>query len=134
MKMCPWNRKIKIYLHGVLILHYKTGFFNINVSISWLVSHEVFIFTQIFFWRVRIKRRSKVQEKNMSCEQALDFDQWKTFSENNKPIRVMACLQIYQELLSLATFFSEFIQTQKRYPTSLDKMLILTWKLLVISS
>ena len=30
--------------------------------------------------------------------------------------------------------FSEFIQTQKRYPTSLDKMGILTLKLLVTSS
>ena len=25
------------------------------------------------------KRRSKVQEKNMSCEHALNFDKWKTF-------------------------------------------------------
>ena len=30
--------------------------------------------------------------------------------------------------------FSNFIQTQKRYPTTLDKIRILTWKLLVISS
>ena len=35
-----------------------------------------------------IKRRSKVQEKNMSCERGLNFDQWKTFSENYKPMRV----------------------------------------------
>ena len=35
-----------------------------------------------------IKRRSKVQEKNMSCERALNFDQRKTFSENYKPMRV----------------------------------------------
>ena len=35
-----------------------------------------------------IKRRSKVQEKNMSCERALKFVQWKTFSENYKPMRV----------------------------------------------
>ena len=35
-----------------------------------------------------IKRRSKVQEKNMSQEHALNFDQWKTFSENYKPMRV----------------------------------------------
>ena len=53
-----------------------------------------------------IKRRSKVQEKNMSCERALNFDQWKIFSENYKPMRVWLCLQIYRELLSLATFLS----------------------------
>ena len=35
-----------------------------------------------------IKRRSKVQEKNMSCERALKYDQLKTFSENYKPMRV----------------------------------------------
>ena len=28
-----------------------------------------------------IKIRSKVQEKNMSCEQTLNFDQWKTTSQ-----------------------------------------------------
>ena len=45
----------------------------------------------------------------------------------------MACLkftkncQIYQH-------FPEFIQTKNRYPTSLDKICILTQKLLVISS
>ena len=32
-----------------------------------------------------IKRRSKIQE-NTSCERALNFEQWKTFSENYKPI------------------------------------------------
>ena len=35
-----------------------------------------------------IKRRSKVQEKNMSCERVLNFDQLKTFFENYKPMRV----------------------------------------------
>ena len=34
-----------------------------------------------------IKRRSKVQEKNMSCERALNFDQWKTSSKNYRPMR-----------------------------------------------
>ena len=37
---------------------------------------------------ILIKRRSKVQEKNMSCERASNFNQWKTFSENYKPMRV----------------------------------------------
>ena len=55
----------------------------------------------------------------------------------------MACLQIYQELLvnlyptpnyCHLWLFSEFIQTQNRYPTSFDKIHNLTWKLLVISN
>ena len=35
-----------------------------------------------------IKRRSKVQENNMSYKHSLNFDELKTFSENNKPMRV----------------------------------------------
>ena len=35
-----------------------------------------------------IKRRPKVQEKDVSCERALNFDQCKTFSKNYKPLRV----------------------------------------------
>ena len=83
-----------------------------------------------------IKRRSKVQEKkNMSFERALDFDEWITFSENYKPMRVSLWL-FYKstENNCCLQLFSEFIQTQKRYPTSLDKICILTWKLIVISS
>ena len=79
------------------------------LGISWLVFHEVCIHVQYFFGVVRNKlklllelnkRRSKVQEKNMSCERALDFDQWKTVNESV----IFACLQIYRELLSLVTF------------------------------
>ena len=76
-----------------------------------------------------IKRRSKVQEKNMSCECALNFDQWKTFSENYKPMRVWLWLVYkFTENYCRSWLFSEFIQTQKRYPTSLDKRLLcLSW-------
>ena len=82
-----------------------------------------------------IKRRSKVQETNMSCERALNFDQWKTFSENYKPMRIWLWLVYkFTDNYCRSRLFFEFIQTQKRYPTSLDKMRILTWKLLVISS
>ena len=35
-----------------------------------------------------IKRKSKVQENNMSCERALNSDKFKTFSKNYKPMRV----------------------------------------------
>ena len=63
------------------------------------------------------------------------FDLWNTFSENYKPIRVLVWL-VYKFTRSNCCLwlFSEFIQTQKRYPTSLDKISNLTWKLLVISS
>ena len=48
------------------------------IGISWLVSHEVYTDNNITL----NKRRSKVQEKNMTSERTLNSDQWKTFSEN----------------------------------------------------
>ena len=68
-----------------------------------------------------IKRRLKVQE-NISCERALNFDQWKIFSESYKPLTV--CLQIYREWMSLATFLRvhsnskevSFLPWQNKYP------------------
>ena len=72
----------------------------------------------IFIWTVPetsntkylelIEKRSKVPEKNMSCERALNFGQWKTFSENYNKSLIMACLQIYRELSNLPTFPSSF--------------------------
>ena len=47
--------------------------------------------------------------------------QWKFINES----LIMACLQTYRELFRLL-LFSEFIQTQKRYPTCLGKVRILT--------
>ena len=100
----------------------------------------------IFLWRGEketpntkylelIKRRSKVQEKNMSCERALNFDQWKTFSENYKPMRVWLCLAYrFIENNCRSWIFSNFIQNQKVYSVSSDKISILTWKILVILS
>ena len=68
---------------------------------SSLVSFEVCIHIQYFSmqWEINfiqsistrvnyIKRRSKVPEKNTSCGRALNFEQWKTFSENCKRMRV----------------------------------------------
>ena len=108
----------------------------------WLVSHEVCIYLPYYFSVVRnklhkyiqIKRRSKVQEKNMSCDRALNFDQSKIFFENYKPMRVLLWLvykftkncQIYRLFLR--------VHSNSRYPNSLDKICILTWKLIVISS
>ena len=81
-----------------------------------------------------VKRSSEVQEKDISCERALNFDQWKTFSKNYKPMRVRLWLvyKFTKNNCGLQLFF-EFIETQKSYRTSLDKISILTLKLLIIS-
>ena len=110
---------------------------------NWYLFHDWFSRELLFIYSISliykyllelIKRRSKVQENNMPREHDLNFDQWKTFSENYKPIRVWLCLVYkFAENNCRLQLFSKFIQTQKRYPTFLDKIRILTWKLLVIS-
>ena len=58
-----------------------------------------------------IKRRSEVQEKNMSCERALNSDQSKTFSENYTLMRVWLWLVYkFTENCQIYWLFSEFIQ------------------------
>ena len=128
----------------------KPDFFNIRnkwkcllLFRDWFPVKLIFIHIQYFFGMVRIntkyllellKRISKVQETNTSCERALNFDQWKTFSENYKPMRVWLWLAYkFTENYCPSRLFSEFIQTQKRCPTSPDKIRIVTWKLLDIS-
>ena len=82
-----------------------------------------------------IKRRSKVQEKNTSYELALNFDQWKTFSENYRPNERLWFVYKFTESYRRLRFFSEFIQTQKMSPTtSLSKIRILILKLHARSS
>ena len=85
------------------------------VFILWLVSHEVCVHIQYFFDVLRNKVqeiRSKVQEKNMSCERVLNFDQWKTFSENYKPMRVWLWLAYkFTKNYFHLRLFPEFIQT-----------------------
>ena len=92
---------------------------------DWFSLEFVFIYSISLMYRNLqefIKRKSKIQEKNMSCQHALNFDQWKTFSENYKLIR--AWLWLFYKFTDnncRLRLFSVFIQTQKSYPISLDK-------------
>ena len=58
----------------------------------------------------------------MSRERVLNFNQWKIFSENYKPITVQLWL-VYKinENNCRPQPFAEFIRTQKMHPTSSDK-------------
>ena len=88
----------------------KTGFFNINIR----EVHDWFPMKFILTHNISLnKRRSKVQEKNMTCERAFTFDQWE-FD--------YGLFTKFFENYCRSRLFSEFIQTQKRYPTSLDKI------------
>ena len=107
------------------------------ISFLW----SLFIYT-VFLWcrppnnkylLELIKRRSKVQERNMSCERGLNFDQWKTFPENYKPVRIWLWLLYKFTIMIVAhTTFLRVHSNSKE--VSLDKISILTWKLLVIST
>ena len=139
-------RNFKFILKNTIFQHQYQKQVKFFAFISWLVSFVVCIYIQYFFDVVRnklrtvnvfielIKRRSKVQEKPEPYESSdLDFDQWKTFSENYKPMRVWLWLVCnFTNNYCCLQLFSEFIQTQKRYSTSLDQIHILIWKLLVI--
>ena len=144
LKMCSWNcEKIKIAHKEFSTFYIKETSKNVcflfherKKSKSLFLFHDWFplglVFrysTSVMWWEINsnnkylfelIKRRSKIQENNMSCE-------------NYKPMRVWLWL-VYKFTENHCRFrlFSEFIQTQKRYPTSLDKIRILTWKLLFI--
>ena len=67
-----------------------------------------------------IKRKLKAHQKSMVHESLLKFDQYKTVSENYKPIRNWLWL-VYKITKNTCClwFFIKFIQTQKRYPISL---------------
>ena len=79
--------------------------------------------------------RPKVQKKNMSCERALNFDKWKTFSENYKPMRVWLWLvyKFTENYIVPHDIFSSSFKLKRGILPFLAKY-ILTWKLLVISS
>ena len=82
-----------------------------------------------------IKKRSKVHEEKRSCERALNVNQWKTFSKIYKPIRFG--LTLIDKITHCNCFLwqsLEFIQTQNRHPTSLDKTSIRTGRILLTSS
>ena len=71
----------------------------------------------------------------MLRERALNFDKLKAFSENYEPMRVwLWIVYIVGENYCRLQLFSEFIQTQKRHPTSFDKIGILTEKLIAIAN
>ena len=144
LKMCSWNWE-KLFIRSFNFT-LKNRFFEHQYQKQVYDWYFVFGFLWRFLWCGEkqtpitkylelIKRRSKVEEKNTSCERALNFDLWKIFSEKYKPMRVWFWLAYkFTENYCRSLPFFEFMQTQKRYPISLDKIRILTWKLLVISN
>ena len=117
----------------------KTGFFSINIRNKrkyLFLFHDWFVleFAFTYFFNVviipnskylleLIKRRSKDREKNMSCE--CSINQW----EFDQGLFTNLPTIIVTYNFSVSSF-----KLKKRYPTSIEKICILTWKLLAISS
>ena len=72
--------------------------FGVCICIQYFFAVQDVIRNKYLYWSWW-KRRSKVQENNISQERALNFDQWKIFSENYKPMRVW--LELVRNLPSI---------------------------------
>ena len=134
-----WNRKKYCsYEIFILILKKQVKMFvfiswkkqvKMLVFVSWLVSFRVCIQIQYLCDVVsKLPIPTWVNQKKIKSSRKeyvlwtwLNFDQWQTFSENSKPMRVwLWFVYKFTENYCRLRLFSEFIQTQKRYPTSLD--------------
>ena len=95
--------------------------FTYNISLVCRMWWEINIYTRVD------KKKIKSSRKEYATRTCFKFDQWKTFCENYKPIRVWLWL-VYKFTNNYCPLllFSEFIQTRKSYPTTNDKIVILT--------
>ena len=112
----------------------KTSFFNINIrnkfmtGISWLVSHEVCIHIQYFFGVVRNKLQTKEDQnsKERICHVNKHFP--KTINQWEFDYGLFTNLP---RIIVARDFSPSLLKLRRGYPISLDKVRILTWKLLV---
>ena len=133
-------RKIKSCWCGILTLHEKRIFQHqyqeqvkmciyLHLFHDWFPLEFVFIYSIYLMYKYLlelIKRRPNVQEKNMSCERALNFDQWKLFSKKYDPKRVYKWLVHKFTENNIACNFYPSLKVasyhpQKRYLTTLNE-------------
>ena len=100
-----------------------------------------YAFTYSVFWyieksnsnRKHLLELSKVHQKNISSERALNFEESKRFSKTNSIRFWLWPVCNITENSCCLRLFVDFIQTQKRYPISLTEISIRSWGVLVIS-
>ena len=83
--LSSWKTFPKSHLRKFLKLFYFLRWFNQSPSKQW---DKVFETSNRKYLLQFIKRRSKVYKKNMSHQNTLKFNQSKTFSKNDKQIRL----------------------------------------------
>ena len=92
-----WKKQVKMVVFISRLVLLEICVCRYNISVTW----DLFEL---------IKRRSKVQEKNMSCKRGLNFNQWQTPSKNYKPMRFwLQFVYKFTENHSPLPLFSEFI-------------------------
>ena len=94
------------------------------VFISSFVSFGVWFTRVLFTWSTRVDyKKIKISLKSMSCERTLNHDQWKLFVKNYEPIVAgLWCVYKITETNCRSRLFVEFIQTEKKYRVSFDKI------------
>ena len=146
LKICSWNWEKLRFIHNIRNFNFtlKNRFLKMIVFISLLVSHKVCIHIEYFFREVRNKLQilivSSVNQKKIKSSRK-EYAMWTCFKfwPMKSIFRKLQAKKVWLLLVYKFTenyccswLFSKFIQTQRR--TSLDKIRILTWKLLAISS
>ena len=160
LKMCSWNETGEKLKHSYSINYtirkqvFSTFISEIseNVYFDFMAGFSWSLYSDTIFLRCRekqtpnttyllelIKRRSKVQ-KNMSWKRALNFDQWKKFSANYKPVRVWVCL-VYKFtenhccLSSLSSFKLKrvILPLLKKYASYLEKYVSYQAKIFLVN-
>ena len=111
---------------------------------DWLPLDFVFRYnSSVLWWKINSKQsistwvnQKKIESSKKEYVMWTWFKFWpmKNIFENYEPMRVWLWV-VYKSAENFCRFrlFAELIQTQKRYSTSLDKVRILTWKLLISS-
>ena len=116
-----WKKQLKMFAFISWLVSFHAFVFRYNISVMWReINSKQYISTWVNQKKIKRSRKENVM---WNC-----FKFW--------PMKNIFWKLVYRFTKNYChlRLFSEFIQTHKRYPTSLDKICILTWKLLVISS
>ena len=143
LKLCSWNWENLFIMSFNFTFKYR--FFQhqyqnqVHFGISWLVSHEVCIYTQYFFGVVRNKLQTKVdlKFKKRNCHvnvlQILTNEKHFPKTINQWEFDYVLFTNLRRIIVD-CDFSPSSFKLKSGIPTSLDKTRLLTRKLLVISS
>ena len=155
-KICSWIcTKLQIVYKGIFTIHKIHGLSNINILDKWKFISICFLFFFSLFASFGIciyvcseksnfklstyvrlnQKKIRVHQGNAWQERGLNFDKWKySWKLWANMSMVMAWLPNCLEYFVVRDFSLSSFKHKKRYLTSLEKINILNWRLLVASS